>query len=216
MVHVNTERLIAETSAQVSAIDGVTYDIYNPQVSAFMGTFVEFMQKQMTKITSPSAAIISGGSVAAVTINIAATSVNASGVTGFYQGWPFHLLSGGSASPTGTACTTSVVARKILVTIAISDLPVASSLAHVAGTLQFVYGSDYATSALAASTGGVSAVFNKIPLPKASGGEIPVGWLNIHNSYTVSEGLAAHNMITDYREIQGYDFSAILGTVQQP
>jgi hypothetical protein len=220
MVHVNTERLVAQVSAQVSAIDGIQYDIYNPQTSAFMGTFVEFMQKLMTRIDTPSAAIISGGSVAAVTVNVTQTAsggVVGSGIYGRWMGWPFHFLSGGSASPTASAATTSVQARKVLVVMNPGeDLPVASSLATTAPTLGFVYGSAYTTAALAASTGGVSSIFNLIPLPKASAGEIPVGWLNIHNSYTVSDGLADHNMITDYREIQGYDFSSILGTIQQP
>jgi hypothetical protein len=219
MVHVNTERLIAEVSAQVSAIDGIQYNVYTPELSGFMGTFVEFMQKMMTRIDTPSATVVSGGSAAAVTVTVvqaASGPVGASGIYGRYQGWPFHVMSAGSGDPGASAATTSTQARKVLITMAISDLPVASSIAGAAGTLQFVYGSVYNTAALAASTGGVSSVFNLIPLPKASAGEIPVGWLNVHNSYTASDGWAAHNMITDYREVQGYDFSAILGTVQQP
>lgn len=217
MVNVNTERLIAEVSAQVSSIDGIQHTVYTPELSAFMGTFAEMMQKVVTRITTPSASIVSGGSTAAVTVNVANTASHwASGIGGVYQGWPFHVQSAGSASPTSLASTASNQIRKVLVTMAISDLPVASSLAHTAATLQFVYGSAYTTSALAASLPGQSAYFNLVPLPKASGGEIPVGWLNIPNSYTTSDGITAGMMITDYREIQGFDMSAILGTVQQP
>lgn len=218
MVHVTTERLIAEVSAEISALDNIAYTIYTPEVSAFLGTFVEFMQKTMTRITTASAAIISGGSTAAVTVNLVNTASNqvGSGIAGVYQGWPFHVMSAGSGQLAALACTTSITCRKVLVTMAISDLPVASSLSDAAGgTLQFVYGSDFATSSLAASTGGVSAIFNKVPLPKPSGGEIPLGWLNITNSYTVSEGIDSTMMITDYREVQGFDFSAILA-VEQP
>jgi hypothetical protein len=222
MVHVNTERLLAEVSAQVSAIDGIQYNVYTPEVSAFLGTFVEFMQKQMTRVLSPSATLISGTDASTVTVTVATgigtggASTFVSGIVGIYQGWPFQVLSAGSGPLTSLASTTSVTARKVLVTMAISDLPVASSLATVAGTLQFVYGSVYATSALAASTGGVSAIYNKIPLPKASAGEIPVGWINVPNSQVSGMDIDNTMMITDYREIQGFDFSAILGTVEQP
>lgn len=220
MVHVNTERLIAQVSAQVSAIDGITYDTYLPQVSSFLGTFAEFMFKMVNRIDSPSAAIVAsdaGTSIAFVGGGVVAESA---WVGGRFQGWPWaaSASSSGSALLGSQASTTSTVARKVLVTIFFSgiSLPVASSIDTTEIQVGFVYGSDFATGALAASTGGVSSIYNLIPLPKPSGGEIPVGWVNVPNSYTSGDAVLATMLITDWREIQGYDMSAILGTIQQP
>ena len=209
-------KLIARVSATVSSIDGVTHDVLQqPGASAFLGTLAEAYQKLMSKIDSPSATLISGGSTAAVAINVNTTD-GASGIYGHFQGWPFRISAGGhlSASPTSLISTASTTVRKVLVTLALSNLPVASSIALGAGTVQFVYGSAYDTTASTVLSGGVSATFNKVPLPKASAGEIPIGWINVPNSHAVSAGIADHMLITDYRETQGFDFSAIMSIVQ--
>ena len=218
MTQINTDILIAEVSAQVSALDGVTFDVQaKPGASAFLGTFTEFMQKLASRITTPSTTLVSGGSTAAIAIALG-TTAPVSGIAGVFQGWPFQLSAAGnpSGSPTSLISTGSTTVRKVLVTLGMSALPVASSLALAGGTVQFVYGSDFATSAGAVASGGVSATFNKVPLPKPSAGEIPIGWLNVPNSFAVSAGISDDMLITDYRETQGFDFSAILGVVQQP
>jgi hypothetical protein len=210
-------KLIARVSATVSGLDGVTHDVMQqPGASAFLGTLAEAYQKLMSKIDSPSATLVSGGSVAAVALNMNATD-GASGIYGHFQGWPFRISAAGhlSGSPTSLISTASTTVRKVLVTLALSNLPVASSIALDAGTVQFVYGSAYDVTASSVLSGGVSATFNKVPLPKASAGEIPVGWLNVPNSHATSAGIADHMLITDYRETQGFDFSAIMA-INQP
>ncbi len=78
-----------------------------------------------------------------------------------------------------------------------------------------MYGRAVVTSAGGASNADASH-FNTVPLPLPSAGEIPVGWLNIPNSFATSAGLAASMMKIDWRAVQGLDFSAIMPTVQQP
>jgi hypothetical protein len=58
--------------------------------------------------------------------------------------------------------------------------------------------------------------FDAVPLPMPSAGEIPVGWLNIPNSFATSAGINASHMITDYRAMQGLNLSAMLQGVPQP
>lgn len=216
MVDIKTEKLDAFVSAQVSAIDGIQYDTVLPAQSAFLGTFAEALQRLQTRVDSPSAALVSGGSTGSVALALPST-LGASAIVGRYQGWPFILTGVGiSGQPTSLVSTGSTTVRKVLVTLKLDDLPVQSSIDATNVTVQFVYGSAFATSAGAVNSGGVSSVFNKVPLPKASGGEIPVGWLNVPNSFAVSAGIADHMMLVDYRETQGYDFSAIIGNAVQP
>jgi hypothetical protein len=99
--------------------------------------------------------------------------------------------------------------------MSLSGFPVASSVAGAA-TLGFVLGSAFTTAASTVTSGGVSATFNMVPLPRASAHEIPVGWLNIPNSFAASAGIADHMMIVDYRETQGFNLSMIMAGVPQP
>jgi len=222
MVHVNTERLLAEVSGQVSAIDGIPYTTYQNQVSAFLGTFAEFMYKQTNCIYTPSAvmALGSDSTTGEIAFQGGVSVYGSATVAGVLQGWHFALsaASTGSAILCAAVATTSLTTRKVLCTLAFSSLvlPVASSIEIDEVILQFVYGSDFATSSMAASTGGVSAIYNQIPLPKPSAGEIPVGWINVPNSHADGSDVTLEMLITDWREIQGYNMSAILGTVQQP
>lgn len=203
MANVN-ERLIATADTSISAVDGVTYTTNVPPVSSFLGTMAEFMQKAMNHLTNASSTLVAGDEASAVAFG---------GVPiGMFQGVPFSAASGGSATPTSMADTGSSTVRKVLCTIALSGLPVASSLALTAPTLQFVYGSLFSATA---STGAATA-FNDVPLPLASGGEIAVGWMNIPNSWTSGDDLSAPMMIDDKRGTQGFDFTKVLGTPQQP
>lgn len=222
MGELHTDVLYARVSAQVSSIDGIAHDVLKQvAASAYLGTMAEMLQKLMNRIDSPSATIASGGSAGSVQITLG-TAAPVSGLKGRHHGWPFFLSATGalSGSPTSAYSTTSSQIRKVLVTLGMSALPgdasYVSSLALGGGTVQFVYGSVFATSAGAVNSGGASAFFNKVPLPKASAGEIPIGWLNFYNSFTPSTMIANHTMITDYRVTQGVDLSAVLGTVQQP
>ncbi|HEY5866324.1 MAG TPA: hypothetical protein VI542_12395, partial [Candidatus Tectomicrobia bacterium] len=52
--------------------------------------------------------------------------------------------------------------------------------------------------------------FDYVPMPKPSANEIPVGWLNIPNSFSTSAGIANSHMITDFRVTQGINFSAMM------
>ena len=226
---VRSDTIYAMVSSLVSAGDGVTYDFVGPQppraVAATTGvsiaqiTWLEMLRRLVTHIDSPSATLISGGSAGSVALHIG-TAAPISGIFGMFQGVPFYLSATAetlSASPTSLASTTSNQIRKVLVTLAMSALPVASSLALGGGTLQFVYGSAMLTSANAATSGGQTlSYFDGVPLPLASAGEIPVGWLNIPNSFPVSTGINASHMITDFRVTQGLNMSAMLAGIPQP
>lgn len=203
MANVN-ERLIATYDASVSAVDGITYTTNVPPISSFLGTMAEFMQKSMNHLTNASSTLVAGDDASAVAFGGAPV--------GMFQGVPFSAASGGSGIPTSLADTGSATVRKVLCTIALSSLPVASSLATTAPTLQFVYGSLYSATA---STG-AATTFDNVPLPRASGGEIAVGWLNVPNSWTSGNDLSAPMMINDKRATQGFDFTKVLGTPEQP
>lgn len=203
-------------SAQVSAPDNRPMNVMQTVgASAFLYDWADLIRRMFNYLNSPSATLISGGSAGAVALTGDGLP---SGLNGVYHGWPFSLSHTGtlSGSPTSLASTTSTTIRKVLVTIGMSAFPFASSVKLASGTLQFVYGSVFATSAGAVLSGGASTYFNSVPLPKPSAGEIPVGWLNICNSFATSAGISNTMMITDWREVQGVDLSAIMGVVRQP
>ena len=213
-MNVRSEMVYGLVSASVSAGDGVVYETLAPQPSALM-TMAELIRRMMTRITVPSATLISGASAGAIAVT--ATGLP-SGLNGVFQGVPFSLSAAGtwSAQPTSLISTASTTIRKVLVTMSMSALPVASSLALGGGSITFVYGSAYNTSAGAVTSGGQSAYFDLVPLPLASANEIPLGWLNVYNSFAVSAGLANHQMICDLRAVQGFNLSSLLAGVPQP
>ncbi len=212
---VRTEMLYGVVSAAVSAGDGIQYKTVAPQPSAPLMTMAEMIRRLVTHLTSPSATLVSGGSAGAVGITVAGLP---SGVNGMLQGVPFSLSATGilSAQPTSMVSTGSTTIRKVLVTITMSALPVASSLALGGGAVGFVYGSAFSTSAGVVGSGGQSAFFDLVPLPMASANEVPVGWLNIYNSFATSAGLANTQMISDLRAVQGVNMSALLAGIPQP
>ena len=224
MPNVLTEPLYGLVSGSVSAIDGRPFGVQGGMTSAFLGTFYDWLHKQSNRILTASTALMSGGSAGAVAISTSGMgSLSAmSGIFGTLQNVPFFVtgeaLSGSPASDASPGySTTSMTIRKVLVCLTISSLPVASSIATASVTVQFVYGSAFAVSyANACSVGGASAWFNQVPLPKPSAMQVPVGWLNIFNSFAASAGLAAGQMICDLRATQGIDLSLLQGTVQQP
>lgn len=212
---VRSEILYGIVSAGVSAGDGIQYKTVAPQPSAPLMTMAEMIRRMVTHLTSPSATLTSGGSAGAVGITVTGLP---SGIQGMIQGVPFSLSAAGhlSGSPVSSISTASTTIRKVLVTIAMSGLPVASSLALGGGTVQFVYGSAFSTSAGAVTSGGQSAYFNLVPLPLPSANEVPVGWLNVYNSFSTSAGIANTDMITDLRAVQGVNMSALLAGIPQP
>ena len=215
MVDLN-ESLVGFVSATVSSIDGRPYTtVTTPAASAGFGTMGELLHKLLNRIDSPSATLISGGVGGSVAISLP-SSVGNSAIRGTIQGVPFMLTNIAlSGMPTSAASTGSTTIRKVLVCLAVSALPVASSLDAAAGTVQFVYSSAFGTSGGAVLSGGQSAYFNSVPLPKAHAGQIPVGWLNIPNSFAQSAGISASMMITDPRETRGVNLSAFYAP-QQP
>lgn len=230
MTDIRREMAFAAVSAQVSAADGLIVDTmtFQPPLSAasnLMHTMAELFRRAFTYVLSPSATLISGGSAGSVALN--AATAGPSGIWGMCQGQPFFIssLAAGSlsGSPISTISTASNQIRKVLVTVGISAFggsgPATSSLAGsaVGSILQFVYGSAMNTSANQATSGGQGAsYFDMVPLPLPSANEVPVGWLNIPNSFATSAGLAASMMFNDYRVFQGYNFSAIFPVRQQP
>lgn len=233
-MQVRGEQLYAMVSAAVSAGDGVTYDLMAPQppalplqpasatgvgsVSNPMLDMLEFLRRSVTYITTPSTTIVSGTGASSVAITLGL--VAPSGIQGMFQGWPFSVSAAGtlSGSPTSACSTTSGQIRKVLVTLGLSALPVASSMALNGGTVQFVYGSAFATSANAVTSGGQTiSYFDYVPLPRPSAGEIPIGWINVVNSTLLSvAGIVNSCMITDYRATQGLNMSAMLQGLLQP
>ena len=181
-----SERLYALVSAQASSVDGKLYNLVQTVgTSAFLFTGAEMFQRMMNKITSPSATLISGGSAGAVAVTMTGLP---SGINGLFHNWPFSFSAAGalSAQPTSLISTASTNIRKVLVTLGMSAFTPQSSFALAGGTVQFVYGSVFTTSAGAVTSGGQSAYFNSVPLPKPSAGEIPLGWINVFNSFAVS------------------------------
>ena len=212
---VRSEMIYGVVSAAVSAGDGIAYKTVAPQPSAPLMTMAEMIRRMVTRLTVPSATLASGNSAGSIIITGAGLP---SGINGVFQGVPFSLSAAGamSGAPTSLVSTTSTTIRKVLVTISMSALPVASSLALGGGSVTFVYGSAYSTSAGAVTSGGQSAYFDLVPLPLASANEVPVGWLNIYNSFATSAGLANHQMISDLRAVQGVNMSALLAGIPQP
>ena len=232
-MNVIQEQIYANVSAPVSAGDGVQFDVLLPQppvlltgnrgvstagVSAPMYNMLELIRRMFTHIDSPSATLASGGSAGSVQITFGGTALG-SGIVGKLQGWPFVLSAAGalSAQPTSAISTASNQIRKVLVTLGMSALPVASSFALAGGTVQFVYGSAMTTSAGACTSGGQGAsFFDLIPLPTPSANEIPVGWINVVNSFAASAGINASHMFTDWRVTQGINLSAMMAGLAQP
>ncbi len=224
------ESIFAAVSAQVSATDGLNANVmtFQPPASAASNlrhTEAEMWRRVFTHVLSPSATLISGGSAGSVAVNAAAAGP--SGIWGLCQGQPFFIssLAAGSISgqPASAVSTASNQIRKVLVTLGISAFggsgPAASSLSvsAVGSVLQFVYGSAMITSANAAPSGGQGAsYFDTVPLPLPSANEVPIGWLNIPNSFAASAGLAASHMFSDYRVFQGLNLSAIFPSRAQP
>lgn len=217
MPNILTDTLTAFVSGSVSAIDGRPYGVQANVLSATLGTAAEMFMKIFNRVLTPSACLASGGSAGAVLIQ-APTSVGLSAtVAVWYHGAPYHLMSATAISgqpPSATVATTSAQIRKVLVGITVSAPPLASSPSSNAGAaMVFVVGSAFATSGGAVTSGGQSAYFNSVGLPKPSAGMIPFGWLNIPNSFAASAGIADHMMITDWRATQGMDLSAVMGNV---
>jgi len=210
---VEGENIYSIASVPVSAGDGRPYTYTGPTlpptgVSAPQIDMLEFMRRCMTHIFTPSATLASGGSAGSI-----ALTFGASGVAGMVQGVPFIISATGtlSGSPTSLISTASNEIRKVLVCIGMSALPVASSFALAGGVLQFTYGPAVRTSANAANSGGLGlSYFDAVALPRASANEVPVGWINVVNSFPTSAGINASHMFTDYRVVQGMNFSAIL------
>jgi hypothetical protein len=218
---IRSEKLLAYPETSVSSIDGRVAQVQVTAESAFLGTMVEFMHKLNNRILTASTSVALGGSANAVAVGTSGMgSLSAmSGIYGTIQGWPFFVtgeaLSAQMAS--WVSATTSLTIRKVLVCLTASALPVASSLAGTGVSIQLVQGSAYAVSySGAASTGGASAWFNKVPLPKPSAHQVVVGWINVPNDWTVSATVSTPMCITDYRETQGFNFSALMLSVVQP
>ena len=219
-------------STAVSAGDGIQYRTIQPQppglqASALPGpvsapTFMwsEFLRRTLTRVTSPSATVISGGSGGAVALSPSSGMTTESGFAGLYQGVPFYFsgVSGAiSGQPGSGASTASNQIRKILVTVPMSAVPVSTFAGSGPANLTFVIGSAYTTSANAATSGGQDlSFFDYVPLPVPSAGEIPVGWLNWPNSQAASASILTSWMKTDYRVVQGLNLSALLAGVPQP
>lgn len=219
-----TERVYAMVSALVSAGDGIQNKTLLPQppmttllvASNTSPTWLEMLRRLVTHITSPSAVISHGASAFAVHVVVPSVAPT-SGITGMFQGVPFILgaatnLNGNLA---GGASTTSNQIRKVLVTVGMSALPVQSGLASAGGTVQFVYGSAFTTSASVVNSGGHS-YFDKVPLPLASAGEVPFGWLNVPNNFPISSTVSATMLWSDLRAVQGINLSAMMPNVTQP
>jgi hypothetical protein len=231
MVDIRREEVYATVSTMVSAGDGIPYDLVQPQpprlgdapqgagVSSPGGMLMlEMLRRLFTNVTSPSATLVSGGSAGAVALTLG-TTAPVSGFAGMLQGVPFFLSAAGtlSAQPSSAASTTSNQIRKVLVTVGMSALPAQSSLALGGGTLQFVIGSAMLTSAGAITSGGPAlSYFDLIPLPVPSANEVPVGWLNIPNNFAASAGISNTMMWSDYRALQGMNFSAMMQGLPQP
>lgn len=230
MTDIRTEPIQAYVSMSVSAGDGRPYTLVANQppdydTAPLLGAGVsnpgnmlwfEYLRRSMTRIASPSATLVSGGSAGSVQVGL-----GNSGITGLIQGWPFTLSAATatlSAAPVSSISTNSAQIRKVLVTIGMSAFVCGmSSLALGGGTLQFVYGSAFATSAGAVTSGGPQAsYFDLVPLPQASAHEVPVGWLNIPNSFATSAGISNTMMLSDYRVLQGMNFSAMMIGLMQP
>lgn len=224
MTEINTDQLTALVSATASSVDNIAYDVQaQVGLSAYLGTLADLVLKLMNRITVPSVTLVSGGSAGAVALAFpAAGTPGGSGIQGLYQGVPFNISAAGtiSAEFTSAFSTTSLTIRRVLVGLSLGDVSARTSgFASNVGTLTFIVGSAYNVSvANAASTGGVSAWFNQVPLPKHSAGLVPVGVINVPNSATtVSTGGISNTCLTfALREIYGLDLSAIIGQPVQP
>ena len=218
MAEIRTEQLYALVSVVTSGLDTRPLGTVQPAISAYLGTMYDMMFKLNNRITTQSAAITtSGGGASSVIVVQSPTAL--SGIAGIVHGWPFWLSFTGllSGAPTSLMSTTSTTIRKVLVGLLI-NIPAdeaTSTIAITSATMGFVYGSLFATSALACTSGGQSAFYNSVPLPLASAGMVPLGWLNVPNSAGSNFAFAGSMVIVNWRAIQGFDLSA-LGTRAQP
>lgn len=225
---VRTEKVMAFVSSLVSAGDGIQYKTLLPQPPADtkLGAshaqilWIEMLRRSLTYVASPSATIISGGSLGAIALSPSSGMTTESGFAGRFQGVPFYFsgVSGAiSGQPGSAASTASNQIRKVLVTVPMSALPVSTFAASGPANLTFVIGSAMVTSANAATSGGQQvSFFDYVPLPVPSAGEIPVGWLNWPNSQAASAAIQTSWMITDYRAVQGLNLSAMMTGIPQP
>jgi hypothetical protein len=182
---------------------------------------LEFVRRMFTHVTAPSCTVAVGGSNGAVALNFGAQSSLLSGITGMMQGVPFRLnglTARLSVSPTSAISTASNTIRKVLVTLALSAIPVTGSgFVETGGTLQLVYGSAWGpTSANGCVSGDATSYFDLVPWPLASAGEVPVGGLNVPNSFGTSATISAPMLFNDLRALQGVNLSAMLAGRAQP
>lgn len=214
---IRTEVLYGQVSAAVSGPDGIVYKTLAPQAVPLF-TMAEFLRRMNNRLLSPSATLASGGSAGSVQITIPTGSP--SGILGTVQGWPFSVSGTGapSGAPTSLISTSSTTIRKVLVTLGFSAFQsTMSSLALGGATVQFTYGSAYATSAGVVTSGGQTAsYFDYVPLPQASAHEVIVGWLNVPNSFATSAGINASHMFHNFQLTQGVNLSALLAGMPQP
>lgn len=235
MANVKSDMLYANVSAVASAGDGIAYDVITPQppvlqtgnvgvsaagVSAPQYNMLEFIRRAFTHIDTPSATLVTGTSGYAVAVTIG-QQYGSGGIGGKLQGVPFYISGVGhlSAQLTSAASTASNQIRKVLVCIGLSSLPMVSSMASGAGTLQCTYGSAFLTSASVVTSGGTGngpSYFDLVPLPVPSANEVPVGWLNIPNNFPVSTSVSASMLWSDYRALQGINLSAMMTGIPQP
>jgi hypothetical protein len=182
-------------------------------VSAPQYLWSEFARRMMTHIVSPSATLV----VATSGYAIALTIPN-SGLIGRLQGHPFLISAAGAYSvqlTTGVSTTSNQI-RKVLVTLGgFSAQPVQSQMALAGGTLAIIIGSAMATSASTVISGG-DAMFDRVPIPVPSAGEVPVGWLNVPNNFLISSTVSGTMVWGDYRAVQGLNLSALLAGIPQP
>lgn len=186
-------------------------------VSAPMQTWAEMLRRLFTHLNSPSAVISGGASGFAIHVVVPSTAPT-SGIQGMIQGVPFVIGAAANlvGTPTAAMSTTSNQIRKVLVTMAVSALPVQGGLNSANATVQFVYGSAMITSASVVNSGGAASYFDLVPLPLPSAGEVPVGWLNVPNNFPISAAISATMMWSDLRAIQGLNLSALLQGRMQP
>jgi hypothetical protein len=91
MADIRSYGLYATVSSTVSSVDGVPYKTVQPQVSAFLMTMADFIQRTMNRIDTQSTTLVSGGSAGSVAVALGAAT---SGIQGSLQGVPFFVSPG--------------------------------------------------------------------------------------------------------------------------
>ena len=69
---------------------------------------------------------------------------------------------------------------------------------------------------MACTSGGQFSYFDQVPLPLPNENQVPVGWINVVNSFNSGLGLANSHLFSDYRVFQGYNLSAMFPSRVQP